>query len=175
MGDSIVFRPLTAGDLPALHEWLSRPHVAEWWSRPTTLSGVEADYGPAIAASVPLECFFALAEGTEIGFIQSYVPAGCHEDGWWPYEDDPGVRGIDQFLANEEQLGHGLGTALVRAFVERLFADPAVTRIQTDPAPDNLRAIRCYEKAGFRAAGEIVTPDGPALLMYCGRPGRSTN
>ncbi len=171
MADSIVFRPLTAGDLPLLHEWVSRPHVAEWWGRPTTLSEIEADYGPAISASVPQECFLALTKGTEIGFIQSYVPAGCHEDGWWLDEDDPGVRGIDQFLANEEQLGRGLGTAMVRAFVGLLFADPAVTRIQTDPAPDNPRAIRCYEKAGFRAAGEINTPDGPALLMYCDRPG----
>jgi len=29
----------------------------------------------------------------------------------------------------------------------------------------NGRAIRCYEKAGFRIVGRIVTPDGPALLM----------
>ena len=62
-------------------------------------------------------------------------------------------------------LGRGLGTRMVKAFVALLFADPAVTRIQTDPAPDNLRAIRCYEKAGFRPLGDIATPDGPALLM----------
>jgi RimJ/RimL family protein N-acetyltransferase len=45
-----------------------------------------------------------------------------------------------------------------------------VTRIQVDPKPDNPRAIRCYEKAGFRAVREIDTPDGRALLMYCNRP-----
>ena len=62
-------------------------------------------------------------------------------------------------------MGQGLGTLLVRALVARLFEDPAVTRIQTDPAPDNLRAIRCYEKAGFAALRTIDTPDGPALYM----------
>lgn len=61
------------------------------------------------------------------------------------------------------------GTAMVRAFVRRLLDDPAVTRVQTDPAPTNLRAIRCYEKAGFLAVGEIDTPDGRALLMICER------
>jgi len=54
---------------------------------------------------------------------------------------------------------------MVTAFVRKLFEDPSVTRVQTDPNPVNGRAIRCYEKAGFRIVGEIVTPDGPALLM----------
>ena len=64
-----------------------------------------------------------------------------------------------------ELLGRGLGTQLVKALVERLFADPEVSRIQTDPSPANLRAIRCYEKAGFRRLRTIVTPDGPAEYM----------
>jgi aminoglycoside 6'-N-acetyltransferase len=34
-----------------------------------------------------------------------------------------------------------------------------------DPSPDNPRAIRAYEKAGFEKVGMIDTPDGPALLM----------
>ena len=55
--------------------------------------------------------------------------------------------------------------ATFNAFTDRLFADPAVTRIQTDPSPRNARAIRSYAKAGFSALGEVVTPDGPALLM----------
>ena len=54
---------------------------------------------------------------------------------------------------------------MIRAFVRELFTDSAVTRVQTDPSPDNARAIRCYEKAGFRRVGVVATPDGPALLM----------
>jgi RimJ/RimL family protein N-acetyltransferase len=54
---------------------------------------------------------------------------------------------------------------MVRAFVERLFLDPRVTKVQADPSPDNQRAIRSYLRAGFVAHGEVATPDGPALLM----------
>lgn len=43
--------------------------------------------------------------------------------------------------------------------------DPAVTQVQTDPSPDNVRAIRSYQRAGFVIEAEIITPDGPALLM----------
>jgi aminoglycoside 6'-N-acetyltransferase Ib len=167
---AIEFRALTMSDLPLLHEWLTRPHVREWWGAPDTLEEITAEYGPVIAGTLPHECFLALKDQTPIGFIQSYVPALCHEEGWWLDEHEPGVRGIDQFLANSDQLGQGLGTAMVRRFVLRLFADASVTRVQTDPDPTNGRAIRCYEKAGFGAVREVDTPDGRALLMYCDRP-----
>lgn len=166
----LTFRPFTAGDLPLLHTWLARPHVAAWWGEaPSSLAEVETDYADALAGAAPHWCYLALVGGTPIGFIQAYQPTGFHAEGWWLDEHDPGVRGIDQFLADADQFGQGLGTAMVRAFVAHLFADPAVTRVQTDPDPANGRAVRCYEKAGFRAVREVETPDGRALLMYCDR------
>jgi RimJ/RimL family protein N-acetyltransferase len=164
----VGFRPLTQADLPLLHEWLTRPHIAEWWDHPASLAEVEQEYGPLVGGQPTTQPYIVLSDGAPIGFIQSYVAMGSG-DGWWPEEEDPGLRGIDQFLAHPDHLGRGLGTAMVRAFVQRLFSDPAVTRIQTDPSPGNRRAIRCYEKAGFHAVGEVNTPDGPALLMVCDR------
>ena len=75
------------------------------------------------------------------------------------------MRGIDQSLADASQLGKGFGTKLVCALVDLLFTDPQVSKIQTDPAPNNLRAIRCYEKAGFVRQKTITTPDGLAVYM----------
>jgi aminoglycoside 6'-N-acetyltransferase len=37
--------------------------------------------------------------------------------------------------------------------------------VVTDPDPENARAIRAYEKAGFEKRGLVETPDGRALLM----------
>jgi RimJ/RimL family protein N-acetyltransferase len=158
------FRPVTPADFPLLYEWLGRSHVAEWWTPTPSLAEVEAEFGPLTADESTTRAYVVLGDGRPIGYIQSYVALGSGE-GWWRDERDPGVRGIDQFLANAEDLGRGLGSAMIRAFVDRLFADPAVTRIQTDPSPRNRRAIRCYEKAGFRATREVETPDGRALLM----------
>ena len=55
------------------------------------------------------------------------------------------MLGIDQFLADGDQLGLGLGlgTKMVTQFVAFLMQDPTVTEIRVDPRPDNLRAIRC--------------------------------
>ena len=43
--------------------------------------------------------------------------------------------------------------------------DPRVKEIRVDPHPDNLRAIGCYAKVGFKKIGAITTPDGPAIMM----------
>jgi aminoglycoside 6'-N-acetyltransferase len=62
-------------------------------------------------------------------------------------------------------VGLGHGSAFVRAHCERLFAAGAPA-VGTDPHPDNARAIRAYEKAGFRAVtGPVETRWGRAILM----------
>ncbi|KAM3090382.1 GNAT family N-acetyltransferase [Phormidesmis sp. 146-12] len=164
----ISFRPLVASDLPMLHEWLHRSHVSEWWDNPKTYADVECEYLPSITGESTTQAYIALLENEPIGFIQSYIVMGAG-DGWWEQETDPGARGIDQFLCNSEQLGRGLGRAMIQTFVEQLFQDPAVTKVQTDPSPNNERAIRCYRRAGFVDVGEVITPDGLALLMVKAR------
>jgi aminoglycoside 6'-N-acetyltransferase Ib len=170
--DPVTLRPMTEHDLPMLHEWLHRPHIVEWWggeeARPTFAETL-VDYHPATLAREKVTPCIAMRGAEPIGYAQSYVALGSG-GGWWADEADPGVRGIDQFLADAALLGQGLGTKMVAALVRRLFSDPAVTRIQTDPAPNNRRAIRCYEKAGFRRIRRIVTPDGPAVYMLQERP-----
>lgn len=155
----IDFRPLAPDDLPMLLEWLRRPHVARWWQPEPTLAQLEQNLADSSSRK-----YIAMLDGEPLGFIQSYVAMGSGE-GWWEEVSDPGRRGIDQFLADGGRLGQGLGRRMVSAFVERLFQDPAVSSVQTDPSPDNARAIRCYRRAGFVDQGVVDTPDGPALLM----------
>lgn len=151
-----------------LHEWMAQPHWAEWWGAPESMSAIEAEYGAWIADPTKVQPYIAWVDGRRLGYVQSYVAMGSG-GGWWEDETDPGVRGIDQSIAHPADLDRGLGTAMVKAFVGKLFADRRVTRIQTDPDPRNARAIRCYEKAGFRPVREVTTPDGIALLMHCER------
>ena len=163
---------MAESDLPMLHDWLSRPHIVEWWGgedEKPSLAEVREHYLPRVLAEENVTPYIAMFGDEPIGYAQSYVALGSG-DGWWEDETDPGVRGIDQFLCNPEQLSKGLGTRLVVALVQLLFSDARVTKIQTDPSPTNVRAIRCYEKAGFRRVRSILTPDGPALYMVQDRP-----
>ncbi len=167
---TVNLRLMAERDLSMLHEWLNRPHIVEWWgeARPS-LREVREHYLPRVQAQESVIPYIGLLDGKPFAYAQSYVALGSG-DGWWPEETDPGVRGIDQSIAYPELLGQGLGTQLVRELVSTLFRSPEVTKVQTDPAPHNLRAIRCYEKAGFRKVKQIVTPDGPAIYMLQDRP-----
>ena len=161
------FRPLQEIDLPMLREWLLRPHIAEWWGSAESISELREDYAHAGEQNAT-RAYIGYLGASPMSFIQTYVVMGSG-DGWWEEEADPGARGTDQFLAEPSQLGKGLGSSMIRAFLEQLFSDPVVTVVQTDPHPTNLRAIHAYSRAGFREVGPVDTPDGAALLMRCTR------
>jgi aminoglycoside 6'-N-acetyltransferase len=154
------FRPVSAGDLPLLRQWLNRPHVREWWGDPALgLTHIEENLAdPAISL------FIVSYAGTPIGYQQSWDP---HAEADHPCSDQPaGTRGIDQFIGEPDFINLGHGSAFIRAFVERLF-EAGAPRVITDPNPRNTRAIRAYAKAGFQPIESRVTISGEALLMGC--------
>ena len=63
----------------------------------------------------------------------------------------PRTAGLDAFLGDAENLGKGLGAAMIGRFVRTVvFADPNVTHCIVDPDPANVRAIKGFARAGFR-------------------------
>jgi aminoglycoside 6'-N-acetyltransferase len=151
-----VFRPMTADDMPLVQRWLAEPHVAEWWHDPETLEFVSGDLDHPDLAQ-----FIVSLDGRPFAYLQCYQIGDWHET----FGPQPaGTRGLDQFIGEADMLERGHGSGFMRAFIDHLFAR-GVPRIVIDPRPDNPRAIRAYEKAGFLPQHEITTPDGPALLM----------
>ena len=150
------FRPMSADDLPLLRDWLARPHVAEWWHDADEFEFVSGDLGHHDMAQ-----FIVSIDARPLGYLQCYRMGEWHA-GFGP--QPAGTRGIDQFIAEPDQVGRGHGSAFIRAFIEGLL-DTGTPRVVIDPSPSNPRAIRAYEKAGFVRDREIHTPDGIALLM----------
>jgi aminoglycoside 6'-N-acetyltransferase len=151
------FRPMTADDLPLVRRWLAMPHVAEWWGEPDEQFGlVSGDM-----AEPAMDQYIVATSGRSIGYIQCYIMTEWNT-GFGPQPD--GTRGIDQMIGEPDMIERGHGTAFIRSFIEGLLAS-GVPRVVTDPDPENARAIRCYEKAGFARDRLVDTPDGVALLM----------
>jgi aminoglycoside 6'-N-acetyltransferase len=152
-----AFRPMSAGDLPTIRRWLEMPHVREWWNDPAEqFELVSSDLGHPDMAQ-----FIVAADGREFAYLQCYNLSAWNS-GFGPQPD--GTRGLDQFIGEADMIGYGHGSAFVRAFADQLLAS-GTPRVVTDPDPSNMRAVRAYEKAGFRRDGLVETPDGTALLM----------
>ncbi len=155
-----------------LHGWLNAPHVAERWDGPLTTAEVQEYYFKDEGEEC--ERFLVYLDDVPLAFIQSYVACLCSE-GWWEDITDKGTVGIDFFIGEADKLNQGLGTAMLQAFVRRLFSNPSVNRIISDPAPENGRSIAALEKAGFTSLGPIVTPDGAAILLELKRSASNSN
>ncbi len=149
-----VFRPMTAEDLPMVRAWIATPDVAPWWDG-------DDDFQEALA-DPDTRPWIVSFEGRPFAYMQDYDPHA------WPGHPfsflPPGSRGIDQSIGVPEMIGRGHGSAFIRQHVERLFAEGAPA-VGTDPHPDNARAIRAYEKAGFVRGEERDSDWGRCLLM----------
>lgn len=133
-----------------IEAWRARPHVMEWWGEPSVEPEIEKLSDPRIAMWI-VEC-----AGHPFAFLQDY---DVH--GWNPHPFDylpQGSRGMDLFIGEPEMLGRGHGSRFLRQHVEKLFSLGAPAA-GADPHPENLRARRAYEKAGFAVvSGPRDTP-----------------
>ena len=136
-GERIVLRPLVPADRKRLIEILADPTVQQWWD----------SRGPEHSARELLEDdevvpFAIELDGEMIGSIQ------------YAEEDDPDYHhaGIDVFIDGAHQ-DRGYGTEAVRTLGRWLLEVRGHHRLTIDPAADNARAIRTYEKVGFRPVG----------------------
>jgi aminoglycoside 6'-N-acetyltransferase len=87
------------------------------------------------------EAYAVLVDGETVGWLQLWE------------ENDPGFRhaGLDIMLAPSHQ-AQGIGPEALRQGIDMLFAR-GHHRITIDPALENERAIRAYEKVGFERVG----------------------
>ena len=152
-----VFRAMTADDLPVIKRWLAEPHVSQWWGSPAEqYELVSGDLDePA------MDQYVVSTEGANFGYIQCYDLTAWNS-GFGNHPE--GTRGIDLFIGEPGMIEHSHGSAFIRAFAEQLLTN-GTPRVVIDPDPNNTRAIRAYENAGFKGDRIVTTPDGPAFLM----------
>jgi aminoglycoside 6'-N-acetyltransferase len=157
----INFRALAHDDLRLMYRWINDdPEVRRWWSREAgPFEKIVAKYAPRIGATGPTRSYIIQYDTHPVGYIQEYL-IGDHQD-WARIVDVPEVSaGVDLFVGEAAYRGHGRGSAILRKFVrEVVFARPEVESCIIGPDESNARAIRSYEKAGFRPLKSIYDPD----------------
>jgi RimJ/RimL family protein N-acetyltransferase len=72
--------------------------------------------------------------------------------------------GVDLSIGRPEKISKGIGSKALAAFVAALREEGHQTII-IDPDPNNARAVRAYEKAGFRSVPHLEGRTGDVLIM----------
>jgi RimJ/RimL family protein N-acetyltransferase len=166
MASSLDFRAMTAEDLPLMRRWLDMPHMREWWGEPESELSHIKDMIEGRDTTRPF--IFSLG-GEPIGYIQYWFIGHHQNDTWladnpWLAELPPETIGVDLSIGEPENVSRGFGSQALRTFVESLVREGHRTII-IDPDPANARAVRAYEKAGFRVIPELLGRSGDSLLM----------
>ena len=137
-GALVSLRPPRPEDVLELARIRATPEVLRWWRGGDDLAAAVAED----LAEEGTDTFVVEHKGRVAGAIQ------------WHAENEPDYRhaGIDIYL-DPALHGRGLGTDAVRTLARYLIADQGHHRLVIDPAADNVAAIRCYSKVGFRPVG----------------------
>jgi aminoglycoside 6'-N-acetyltransferase len=133
---ALTLRPLAEHDLDGLVAIVEAPGVAEWWSPPRGDADRREELrNEGLAFAIELD-------GEVVGWL------GFEEELYPDYAH----ASLDLFLAPEAQ-DRGLGPMALRLAAGWLVRDHGHHRLTIDPAAENARAIRAYEKVGFRPVG----------------------
>ena len=155
-GEHVRLRPVTEADIPELTANVNDPRVAPWWGSYDEQKMREEVNDPAISS-----CWTILVDGEVSGLVEVTE------------ETAPDYRNValDIFVAGPLH-GRGIGADAMRTMLRWLFDERGHHRSTIDPAVENERAIRSYERIGFRPVGVLRraerAPDGrwrDALLM----------
>lgn len=150
-------------DYSAMARWLSDPRVLEFYDgrdHPLDLALAQEKYSPRILNGEGVTpCILELDE-SPIGYLQFYElrPETIAD---FATDPPPGtgpvfgsifgpIFGIDQFIGEVENWNRGIGTLIVKLAVRYLAQEKGAHMIVLDPQASNGRAIRCYEKCGFK-------------------------
>jgi aminoglycoside 6'-N-acetyltransferase len=155
-GTATVLRPVTSDDADVLAAIIAHPQVSRWWGR-YDVERVRSEFIAGTHSTV----FAIEVDGQVVGSVQYFE------------EPAPDYRhaSIDLFI-HPDWHGKGLGTDSVRTVARHLFHDRGHHRLVIDPAVANERAIRTYQRVGFKPVGVMRQyergPDGEwhdCLLM----------
>jgi RimJ/RimL family protein N-acetyltransferase len=149
---------MESDDLRLVHGWLSRPHMRRWWGGRESYEEIAERYLSAIEGKKPTDLYIALLDDEPIGFVQTYLVSD-YPDYAALVGAGEGVAGVDLFIGDAALTGQGIGSEILRRFVDEIvFASPTTTSCLADPDVRNVASIRAFEKAGFRVVKEFVDP-----------------
>lgn len=148
--DHVSVRYVVEGDASIISKWLTDPKVLQYYEGRDNPQSVEMVLNHFIHNSNSHEkrCLIEF-DDVPIGYIQMY-PVDSEWKTLYGYEASQNVWGMDQFIGEPAYWEKGIGTKLVQSAITYIMENTGAEAIAMDPKVNNERAIKCYEKCGFK-------------------------
>jgi RimJ/RimL family protein N-acetyltransferase len=147
-GDKIMLREYRQDDLSAIRAWVNdrdtiRYLSARFWM-PQSMTDT-ADFITHAMSAGSNGAFFIIAHIENKAYIGQIDLFSIN---WKLRSAEMGM-----VIGGEENRGKGMGTEAIGLLLEYAFTILGLERVELEVAAENLRAARCYEKAGFKREG----------------------
>lgn len=171
MGAGFLLRSARLDDAVFLERWDRDPDVIASHGEEAQEGEIwrDEDWREEIAAAPDWRRILIGEEnGRPVGAVVDIDPA-LEETHYWG-DCGPGFRAFDTWIGEAKDRSRGLGSAMMQEALDLAFADPSVKAVIIDPLLSNTRAIRFYERCGFRAVEERWFDKDHCLVMAFDRP-----
>lgn len=149
-GGRVVLRPLNASDVRQIREWLRDldlvRHAFGLNTDEAALERVAEDYCREIRFGRRNVLAIDSVIGEFVGFVRFSLRGGHRGL----------VARVGILLGPRRLWGRGVGTEAMCLLLGYLFEVRQVEAVELDTADFNVRAQRCFEKAGFERKGELT-------------------
>ncbi|MDX2287098.1 MAG: GNAT family N-acetyltransferase [Bacteroidia bacterium] len=162
-GEHIFLRPMTIRERYLFFRWATRSDAAPFWygdlygDEPPSYFAFKADWQDYyFDGSRPEKgrCFAIMLAGKPIGQIN-----------YNEIENSDRSTELDILIASALHQGLGYGTEAIRLLTEYLFREMGVRRCRIEVVSRNPRAVRAYEKAGYRHSYSYIREGITWLVM----------
>ncbi len=168
MKAGVQLKPATRRDAGLIRSWLITPDIQEWWG---PLSSTEAEVNIALSSGHAI-CRLIECDGEAVGYCHA-IDATLWGD-QLPDALEPGTWDLDIFVASERHRGQGIGQIALAALKDEVFSTTLAVAVCVFPSIRNERAVRAYEKAGFKWQSIWNDPHaGPSWFMVAARPAKN--
>ena len=146
IGEKTRLRAVERSDIPTFVRWFNDPEVRRYLNMYLPLSEAQEEQWFERHLQDDSGHVFAIetAEGVHIGNI------GLHDIDW---KNRKSLCGI--VIGEKDYWGQGYGTDALRTLLRFGFGELNLHRVFLHVFDFNERAIRCYEKVGFRHEGRL--------------------
>lgn len=164
-GKRVSFRPMNENDFALMLKWLTDERVLEYYDgrdKKYTEETIREKY----SKQREYEFYRVIIEydSVPIGYAQVYrVQGELFEEYGYPKTDEK-IYAMDQFIGEPDYWNRGIGTEYCRVACQYLKEELGADAVILDPHKSNPRAIRAYEKAGFK-----ILKDLPAHELHEGK------